>query len=152
MNDKSSATEQSDGAKVRLHVCTKGSSGWTTMNIVGLVASFVFFGPLGLAVLFWILSGRNVSEIPGAIARAWTALRNMKDSGEWNFGFAEAHGSDNVVFNEYQQTQFDRIQEIREDIRRRRSRFDEFRADVKRRADEDEFRRFMNESPLRGES
>ena len=62
-------------------------------------------------------------------------------------GGRAAQGSDNEIFNEYQQTQYDRISEIKEEIRTRARRFAEFRSDAKRRADEEEFRRFMDDSP-----
>jgi hypothetical protein len=53
------------------------------------------------------------------------------------------------VFNTYQNTQYDRIREIKEEIRARAKRFSEFRADVKRRADEEEFNQFMSNAPER---
>ena len=59
----------------------------------------------------------------------------------------EASGTGNQVFNEYQQTQFDRIREIKDEIKERARRFADFRSDAKRRADEEEFRRFMDDSP-----
>ena len=51
------------------------------------------------------------------------------------------------MFNAFQQTQYDRIAEIKEEIRERSRRFTEYRADAQRRADEEEFNRFMANSP-----
>lgn len=59
-----------------------------------------------------------------------------------NLNFAA--GTDNVVFNEYQQTQYDKISEIKHEISERRKRFNQFREDVQRRVDEQEFEAFMN--------
>ena len=56
--------------------------------------------------------------------------------------------TDNVVFNEYQQTQYDRVNEIKEEIKVRAKRFYEFRSDAKRRADAEEFNNFMSNSPV----
>jgi hypothetical protein len=104
-----------------------------------MVIGFVFFWPIGLLILYWTLKGRNVKALPGAI----------KDRiGEFTGGFnRDGHGSGNVVFNEFQQTQYDRIREIKAEIRERSDRFSEFRAQAKRRADQEEFEQFMASSP-----
>jgi len=109
---------------------------WSGFNIAAMVVSFVFFWPIGLLVLFWILSGREARELPAAIADKWRGFR--AGSGE---------GSSNVVFNDFQQTQYDRINEIKHEIKQRAERFNAFREDVKRRADQEEFNRFMADSP-----
>jgi len=112
---------------------------WSALNIAAMVFSFIFFWPLGLVVLFWILGGRDANELPSAIRQHWRKFRGT----ETRFG---SH-SDNVVFNDFQQTQFDRINEIKHEIKERAERFKEFKADAQRRADQDEFNRFMSTSP-----
>jgi len=101
-----------------------------------MVVGFVFFWPLGLVVLYWILKGRDVRDLPAAMREKWGQLRGGSYS-----------RSDNVMFNEYQQTQYDRIKEIHDEIDARAKRFSEFRADARRREDEEEFNRFMASSP-----
>jgi len=109
-----------------------------------MVAGFVLLWPLGLVLLFWNLAGRDVRELPGAVGRLWT-----KVSG-WRGHPLAAHG-DNVVFNDFQQTQHDRVRELEEEIRERSRRFEEFREAARRRADEEEFRRFMEDVPERSD-
>jgi len=116
-----------------------GKSNWTGLNIAVMVVSFVFFWPAGLVVLFWILAGRNVMDLPAAIKQKWDELRGSSHSFTFN--------SSNVVFNEFQQTQYDRINEIKHEIKMRSERFKEFRSDAQRRADKEEFDRFMANSP-----
>ncbi|MFK8076188.1 MAG: DUF2852 domain-containing protein [Granulosicoccus sp.] len=111
---------------------------WNGVNIAAMVVGFVFFWPVGLVVLFWIMSGRQVQELPGAIKEQWARMFGKGDAVE---------AVDNVVFNEYQQTQYDRIREIKEEIKSRANRFSEFRMDAKRRADQEEFNRFMASGP-----
>ena len=135
----------------RAPLCKHSSDKWSAFNIAGVVAGFVFLGPLGLAVLFWVLAGRDVVEIPAALRSLWLWFKAQKESGGWSFGSGGLKASDNRVFNEYQQTQYDRIQEIRDEIDRRRTQFDRFRSDAKRKADEEEFQRFMKEAPLRND-
>jgi hypothetical protein len=112
---------------------------WTGLNIAAMVIGFVFFWPIGLLILYWTLKGRNVKELPGAIRDRVGAFTSGLNH--------DGHGSGNVVFNEFQQTQYDRIREIKAEIRERSDRFSEFRAQAKRRADQEEFEQFMASSP-----
>jgi len=122
--------------------CAGGN--WSGTNIAAMVLSFVLFWPIGLFVLFWILTGRDVRTIPAALRRQFSRIPGFGDSDR--YGFADLE--DNVVFNEYQQTQIDRINEIKDEIRERSRRFREYRAEVRRRADEEEFNNFMNDRPM----
>ncbi|MGQ7845321.1 DUF2852 domain-containing protein [Granulosicoccus sp. 3-233] len=122
-----------------------GRSGrWTGVNIVAMVAGFVLFWPVGLVILFWIYSGRDVQDLPGAVREQWGRLFNGSKSVQGE--------SDNVVFNDYQQTQYDRIREIKEEIKSRAQRFSDFRMDARRRADQEEFDRFMASGSKAGAS
>ena len=115
---------------------------WSGFNIAAMVLGFVVFWPIGLIVLGWILSGRHVQELPGAIRQLWSTV--FDKSGD------SADNSGNSVFHDYQQTQYDRIREIKEEIKSRSHRFSDFRSDTKRRADQEEFDRFMASSPGSG--
>lgn len=117
---------------------------WSGVNIAAMVVGFVFFWPIGLFILYWILTGRNAQELPPAARAQWSKMfggTGMKDS-----------ESDNIVFQEYQQTQYDRISEIKGEIKERARRFASFRDSAKRRADQDEFNQFMASSPVQVDS
>lgn len=111
---------------------------WSGANIAILVFSLVMFWPVGLVVLYWILTGRNAVELPGAVKEMVSSL--------WG-GSSPTHRHSNAVFDEYQQTQYDRIREIKDEIRARSRRFEEFRHSAKRRADQEEFNQFMASAP-----
>ena len=113
----------------------KGS--WTGFNIAAMVIGFVFFWPVGLVILYWIIRGRDLRDLPAAAREKWSQM----------FGRSKGGPSGNIVFEEYQQTQYDRIREIKEEIRERGRRFADFREDAKRRADQEEFNQFMASSP-----
>jgi len=116
------------------------------MNIAVMVIGFVLFWPAGLFLLYWNLTGRPVSELPDAIRGLWYRITgNFRDHNG-------RQDSDNIVFNEYQQTQYDRIREIKDEIKKRADRFSEFRQGAKRRADEEEFNRFMSDAPVSSRS
>nr|CAA6829390.1 MAG: Unknown protein [uncultured Thiotrichaceae bacterium] len=141
----SSSSSKVDKSGERSWKCSDtGSCGgkWSGKNIFFMVLGFVFFWPVGLVILFWILSGRNVSDLPAAVKQKWADFSG-KHGGE------PESASDNTVFNAYQQTQYDRISEIKEEIKSRARRFREFRADAKRRADDEEFNQFMANNPGR---
>ena len=126
----------------------KGAN-WSGINIAAMVLGFVLFWPVGLFILYWIVTGGDVRELPQWIYQQWSRLMGMWNGNE---GFSKDARSDNVVFNEFQQTQYDRISEIREEIKQRSRRFAEFRANAKRRADKEEFNRFMADAPGSGDA
>jgi hypothetical protein len=115
--------------------CAKGN--WSGINIAAMVIGFILFWPLGLVVLYWNITGRNIKDLPPAIQEKWNAVfsgvKNHKDS-----------DGGNSVFDEFQQTQYDRIHEIKEEIKSRASSFRIFKSDAKRQADEVEFKDFMS--------
>ena len=107
-----------------------------------MVLGFVFFWPVGLLILAWIMSGRDVRDLPGVIQAMWSQF-----FGGQGMDSRFTSSTHNIVFNEYQQTQLDRIREIKNEIRERARRFKEFSMNAKRRADQEEFDRFMNSAP-----
>jgi len=121
-----------------------GKANWSGFNIAGMVVGFVLFWPVGLFMLYWIMTGRQVSELPGAIREQWARWTGRRHG-------SGVLGADNVVFAEYQQTQYDRIHEIKQEIKERARRFQDFRDDVKRRADQEEFNQFMADAAPRTE-
>lgn len=122
-------------------VAHSGKANWSGFNTAAMVLSFIFFWPIGLLVMFWILSGREAKDLPAAIRDKWHELRGGK--------FSMSSTSENRIFNDFQQTQYDRIKEIKDEIGARAKRFNEFQEDAKRRADQDEFNRFMASHPER---
>ncbi|MFK8081203.1 MAG: DUF2852 domain-containing protein [Granulosicoccus sp.] len=115
---------------------------WSGTNIAVMVLGFVMFWPLGLVILAWIMSGRDVRDLPGAVKARW---QQFFGGNPVDCRFASS--TDNIVFNEYQQTQYDRISEIRNEIRERARRFKDFSMNARRHADKEEFDRFMSSAP-----
>jgi hypothetical protein len=115
---------------------------WSPLNTAAMVFGFIFFWPVGLVILYWNISGRDVRDLPAAAKEKWEMFRGKQRK-------QQSSDSDNSLFNEFQQTQYDRIREIKEEIVDRSNRFQEYRSDAKRRADEEEFNSFMSSSPER---
>ncbi len=117
-----------------------GGGHWSAANIAAMVLGFIIFPPLGIVALVWTLIGRPIQELPGWVKEKWNQF--------FRSGSRVTQGdTDNVVFNEYQQTQFDRIREIKDEIGRRTEAFRAFRFDAKRRQDRKEFEDFMATNP-----
>ncbi|MCB1772007.1 MAG: DUF2852 domain-containing protein [Gammaproteobacteria bacterium] len=120
-----------------------GAGHWSGANIAAMVLGFIIFVPLGIVVLVWTLMGRPVQELPAWVREKWRQTFSGTPS-------VSRGDSDNVVFNEYQQTQYDRIREIKDEIRRRSEAFRAFRSDARRRRDQKEFEDFMATNPDSG--
>jgi len=150
MSSTSESTFDQTENRSRGHCCGNwgGRGNWSGLNIAAMVLGFIVFWPVGLLMLYWIMKGRSVQDLPRGIRRKWS-----KVSGSWNGTGACNQGDrgDNTVFNEFQQTQYDRIREIKDEIKERSRRFSEFRANARRRADEEEFNRFMSDAPARND-
>lgn len=121
---------------------------WSGLNIAAMVVGFVLFWPVGLFLLFWNITGRGVQELPNAIRSLWS---RVDDAWRGN-GSDSRPNTENVVFNEFQQAQFERIREIKDEIKERARRFRDFRARAKRSADEEEFNQFMSDAPAKDQT
>lgn len=126
--------------------CTGGN--WSAGNIAAMVIGFVFFWPVGLLILFWNISGRDIKDLPGVVRQKWSTMFGGSSNGT---GRHEYSYNENSVFDEYQHTQHDRIKEIKEEIKNRAQRFRDFRSNAKRRAEEKEFNDFMSSNPTRAD-
>ena len=124
----------------------RDGANWSAINIAAMVVGFMAFWPIGLFVLFWIISGRDVQDLPDTVRRQWSRITDGCRSQQ---GSGTQGTTDNVVFNEFQEAQYERVREIKDEIKARTRRFREFRANTRRRADEEEFNQFMADAPLR---
>lgn len=131
-------------------MCSHGGVGrcvgghWSGANIAAMVLGFLVFAPLGFVVLLWTIMGRPIQELPAWVRDKWAQF--------FRGGYARSYNeSDNIVFNEYQQTQYDRIHELKEEIQKRAEAFRAFGFDAKRRQDQQEFEAFMASTPEKGQ-
>lgn len=117
-----------------------GGGHWSAANITAMVLGFIIFAPIGFVILVWSILGNPVQELPGWVRFQWNRFFR-------GGSFSPVNNDENVVFNEYQETQHDRIREIKEEIRKRAEAFGEFRANAQRRKDQQEFDDFMANKP-----
>ncbi|EAR60825.1 DUF2852 domain-containing protein [Neptuniibacter caesariensis] len=138
------ATYEHSGTNKETHKAHRcGGGHWSAANIASMVLGFIIFAPLGFVILVWSILGNPVQELPGWIRAQWgRVVRGGK--------VKTVNGEENEVFNEYQQTQHDRISEIKEEIRKRAEAFRDFKANAQRRKDQQEFDDFMANKPENG--
>ena len=112
---------------------------WSPLNIALMVIGYVMFWPIGLLIMFGLFAGIRPMELPGRLY-AWFASVKGQVSNPFKSYFSD---SGNRVFDEYQQTQLDRIEEIKGEVRERADRFSNFKGDEERRREQEQFDRFM---------
>jgi len=115
---------------------------WTPMNIAIMALAFFLFMPLGILVLIGLIAGVSPLQLPAKIA-SWASQASEGFEGMRAATGTRRAASGNAVFDEYQQTQIDRIEEIRTEVKERDTQFANFKIDEQRAKDRKQFDRFM---------
>jgi hypothetical protein len=117
-------------------------AGWTPLNIVLMVLGFIFFWPLGLAMLAWILWGDQIGRF---FEDMKANLRNNFRAMSEPMPFRMHSDTGNVAFDEYRQLELKRLEEERRKLDEMRAEFDTYMKELRRARDREEFERFMAE-------
>jgi Protein of unknown function (DUF2852) len=116
--------------------------GWTPLTIGLMVLGFMFFWPLGLAMIAYILWGERIPEVRRHFAetkREWS--REFRGCGRRS----SYSRSGNVAFDDYRAAEFKRLEEERRKLDEDLREFESFMRDLRRARDQEEFDRFMRE-------
>lgn len=118
--------------------------GWTPMNTMLMVLGFVFFWPLGLAMLGYNIWGHRLGELTNDLKRQ---LSRHADWNDWapsrhagRGGFAS---TGNAAFDAYRARELARLEEERQKIEAMRREFDTYMESLRQARDQEEFDRFM---------
>ncbi len=114
---------------------------WSPMNIFLMVLGFVFFWPLGLAMLAYILWGEHYGG-SSEKAEKWMKKQKhkMRGCGGGRHGRFSATG--NAAFDEYREAEIRRLEEERLRLEQEREDFEEFLRNLHMARDREEFDRF----------
>jgi len=120
---------------------------WSPVTVALMVLGFVFFWPLGLAMLGYILWGEYFG---GSADQAQRWMRKQKDwarscRGRSSSFRTERHASGNAAFDEYRDEQMRRLDEERKRLDEEVHAFHEYMANLHKARDREEFDRFMRE-------
>lgn len=130
-------------------------SSWKASNIFFMILGFIFFWPLGLAMLAYMIWGEEMREmfkdfksrIDSEFASSGCGRRHRSGS---HHGFAK---TGNVAFDEYRKSELERLEEERRKLEAEKAEFEDFLVELRRVKDQEEFERFMkrrhNNPPVR---
>lgn len=132
-------------------------------ELIAMILGFIFFFPIGLAILFWRLVGRPdflapvrdwmagqrhayASAAAGSAGEAGTSGRGW--TGAWGCGPSSRRDSlwadsGNMAFEEYKARELARLEEERRRLAEEQKAFGSFMEELRRAKDREEFDRFM---------
>lgn len=133
---------------------------WTPLTIALMVLGFVFFWPLGLAMLAYILFGDRIPEFRRQAEGMKADLKRSfgggcASRGSWN---ASSYRSGNAAFDDYRKSELKRLEAERRRLDEERAEFEAFVRNLRRARDQEEFDRFKTDrdrtrkAPPTGES
>ncbi len=114
---------------------TTRSVRWTPLNIISMVLGFVFFWPVGLVILFYILSGGDMSQV---FERCGDWVRGKSATRHRHHHAGRSGTTGNSAFEDYREATLQRLQE-------EESEFHAFMERLRKARDKEEFDRFMAE-------
>ena len=112
--------------------------GWSPLNVVLMIAGFIIFWPLGLAMIAWIIWGDEIGRMFGD---AKAQFRGAACAAP--FSAAASGRTGNLAFDEYRTAELKRLAEERRKLEEMRAEFEGFVAELHRTKDQEEFKRFM---------
>ena len=121
---------RNESGVTKLSYCRAETARWTPANIGSVVLGFMLFWPVGLFVLFYVLSG-------GDMAQVFHRTKDWVSDKVGGMG-ATRDSSGNAAFDSYRDETLSRLEE-------EQRAFGDFMERLKRARDQEEFDRFMNE-------
>lgn len=112
---------------------------WSGINIALMVAGFVIFAPLGLAMLAYILWGEHFG---GSSEKAGKWM-NCKNKGYSKSRRHRRQNTGNLAFDDYRAQEMERLEEERRKLENEREEFETFLHNVHMARDRNEFDQFM---------
>ncbi len=127
---------------------------FTPLTLLLMVLGFIFFWPLGLAMLAYMVWGHRVPEIQRHFAdaksnwaREWDCGPGWgRSAGRSSRGFTR---SGNAAFDDYRERELKRLEEERRRLDEDLRDFEGYMNDLRRARDQEEFDRYMRERPNR---
>ena len=124
----------------------RGFRGFRPLELVAMILGFVFFWPVGLAILVFKLCGGHFPRFagPGWHAESWS-------TGPWNSASAALSGwqgwqgtrSGNQAFEDYKRSTLERLEAERRKLAEEERAFADFLRELRSARDREEFDRFM---------
>jgi hypothetical protein len=135
----------------------RGFRGFQPVELVAMILGFVFFWPIGLAILVFKLCGGQFPRFAGAEWQdgPWASgsswARNFwggSTSSGWQ-GWSGSRGS-NEAFEDYKRSTLERLEAERRKLAEEERAFADFLRELRRARDREEFDRFMQSRSQQG--
>jgi Protein of unknown function (DUF2852) len=126
---------------------------FTPLTLLLMVLGFIFFWPLGLAMLAYMVWGHRVPEVRRhfeGMKSEWS--RDWGCGPGWSRGSGSSRGftrSGNAAFDDYRERELKRLEEERRRLDEDLRDFESYMNDLRRARDQEEFDRYMRERPNR---
>ena len=116
---------------------------WTPATTAMMVAGFVVFWPLGLAMLGYILFGDRLEAFKRDTNATVDGVANAFRRSGSGSGFSRTSATGNVAFDEWRDAEMDRLNNERRKLDEMRAEFEEELRELRRAKDQEDFDRFM---------
>ncbi|MCW2315168.1 hypothetical protein M2322_000702 [Rhodoblastus acidophilus] len=124
-----------------------GRMRWKPIEVVAMILGFVWFFPIGLAILFWKIwqAKSQYSGDFGAFAQEkWGEFEQRAGLRGMARGFSEwPRSSGNAAFDDWRKAELERLAEERRKIFEAEKAFDDYLDGLRRAKDREDFERFM---------
>jgi biopolymer transport protein ExbB/TolQ len=126
-----------------------GRMRWKPIELVAMILGFIFFFPVGLAILAWKIYQTKTAyagDFSQFAQEKWggfeqrSGMSQMKNA----FGGGWMGTSGNSAFDDWRKTELERLDEERRKIFEAERAFNEYQEGLRKAKDREEFERFMN--------
>jgi Protein of unknown function (DUF2852) len=147
-------TSSTYGTHSRIHSLPLIRPAWTPATIALMVGGFIVFAPAGLAMLAYIIWGErfhawreNGGSFREAMQSKMDAKMNGRSGSKWyrehRHGRHGFNTTGNMAFDDWRNSELDRLAEERRKLDEMREEFDGYARELRRAKDKEEFDRFM---------
>jgi Protein of unknown function (DUF2852) len=128
-------------------LCRSGPFPRRSLEIGAIVVGFIYWWPVGLALVAWKLAGYPAfAELRDQARRAMTDFEGARPASRFARAFDAANrrgGSGNAAFDDYRRAELDRLEAQRRALEEESRAFAEFVEELKRAKDREQFDAFM---------
>lgn len=140
-------TSQSSSPWATGRLCRSGPFPRRSLEIGAIVVGFIYWWPIGLALVAWKFAGYPAfAEIRDAARRTVSGFEGGRPASRFARAFEAANrrgGSGNAAFDEYRRAELDRLEAQRRALEEESRAFSDFVEELKRARDREQFDAFM---------
>lgn len=140
-------TSQSSSPWATGRLCRSGPFPRRSLEIGAIVVGFIYWWPIGLALVAWKFAGYPAfAEMRDAARRTVSGFEDGRPASRLARAFEAANrrgGSGNAAFDEYRRAELDRLEAQRRALEEESRAFSDFVEELKRARDREQFDAFM---------